>query len=822
MLVPKIKHGDWNSVDRAITLLAGLRLGPESSPTFSSFGVSGLTASRLVSTDSSKKLASVANLASWIAGTTNEIDVADDGDGSVTLSLAAGAAGTLDHNELINTHNLTTDINHNALTNYVANEHIDWTGATQDFLTTGFGTINGLVPGTDDTYDLGKEEVVGGGGYELKDTQSTYADGSSNFTNTTWAGQTFTPSEDYSLAKVVVYLWKSAGAIGDIATLHVQNTSAGKPTGGDLASKSVDISGLGTSLPGTAVEFIFDAPISLTNGTMYAFFISHSTGYTMKISAGSTGTAYTGGTLVYTLDSGGSWTILSSWDTVFYCYSSADTTEYTRWQDLYLSGSLKDGTNSLTIANLQSAYDHIHNLTTDIDHDALTNFAANEHFLQTAITNVSTALSTGLLKVTTGTGALSVVTDNSANWNTAYGWGNHASAGYAVAGGAYHDGFSDFVANEHIDWTNTTNNLLTTGKGTIGGGSNQVQFIVKANASQALTNPLFQLQKSDGTPWIEITTDSYKNMFIGVDAGDANTLDVPSAGYGNFNMFIGYEAGTANTSGWFNTGIGYQALYAVTTGDSNFAMGAYSLYSCTTGVNNFAMGVNSLYSNILGAGCVAIGANALYSNTGNNNFGMGLAVGYKLTSGVCNTMIGTNVAAQTSTAWAGNHNIFIGWQAAYNIASNIDYNICIGGRSGYNIAGANNVFVGYNSGYNATGASNVFIGYQAGYNETGSNKLYIENSNSASPLIYGDFSTNLLKINGYLEVNQASTSAAVPVAKLTQADVDDSFIDYVGTSAADATKSISTWTAGNSIQGFVKIEINGASYWMPYYDAPTS
>jgi hypothetical protein len=29
----------------------------------------------------------------------------------------------------------------------------------------------------------------------------------------------------------------------------------------------------------------------------------------------------------------------------------------------------------------------------------------------------------------------------------------YASSTYAIAGGAYHDGFSDFVANEHIDWT---------------------------------------------------------------------------------------------------------------------------------------------------------------------------------------------------------------------------------------------------------------------------------------------------------------------------------------------------------------------------------
>jgi hypothetical protein len=37
---------------------------------------------------------------------------------------------------------------------------------------------------------------------------------------------------------------------------------------------------------------------------------------------------------------------------------------------------------------------------------------------------------TGLMKHTTTTGAISYITDNSANWNTAYGWGNHALAGY--------------------------------------------------------------------------------------------------------------------------------------------------------------------------------------------------------------------------------------------------------------------------------------------------------------------------------------------------------------------------------------------------------
>jgi len=36
--------------------------------------------------------------------------------------------------------------------------------------------------------------------------------------------------------------------------------------------------------------------------------------------------------------------------------------------------------------------------------------------------------------------------------------------------------------------------------------------------------------------------------------------------------------------------------------------------------------------------------------------------------------------------------------------------------------------------------------------KSGSNKLYIENSDSSSPLLYGEFDNDYLKINGDLEV----------------------------------------------------------------------
>ncbi len=82
-------------------------------------------------------------------------------------------------------------------------------------------------------------------------------------------------------------------------------------------------------------------------------------------------------------------------------------------------------------------------------------------------------------------------------------------------------------------------------------------------------------------------------------------------------------------------------------------------------------------------------------------------------------------------------------------------NSFFGAYSGYSSStGDNNVFLGYRAGYSNNGSSNIFLGYRAGHNETGSNKLYIDNSDTSTPLIWGDFSTDKLRINGMLGVGR--------------------------------------------------------------------
>lgn len=70
------------------------------------------------------------------------------------------------------------------------------------------------------------------------------------------------------------------------------------------------------------------------------------------------------------------------------------------------------------------------------------------------------------------------------------------------------------------------------------------------------------------------------------------------------------------------------------------------------------------------------------------------------------------------------------------------------------------VAIGYRAGRDSQGSGNVFIGYTAGQDASGSNKLYIENSTSESPLIYGEFDNDLLRINGALDINNAYTFPA--------------------------------------------------------------
>ena len=126
-----------------------------------------------------------------------------------------------------------------------------------------------------------------------------------------------------------------------------------------------------------------------------------------------------------------------------------------------------------------------------------------------------------------------------------------------------------------------------------------------------------------------------------------------------------------------------------------------------------------------------------------NNTYLGYLAGNR-TTGVQNTAIGANSLTNNST---GSYNFSGGVNALLNNSTGAN-NIA----AGYNALQANttgyfNVGLGNGAGFsNIAGFGNVFLGNLSGYNETGNNNLYISNSASATPLIYGNFSTNKLGI----------------------------------------------------------------------------
>ncbi|OJJ17684.1 hypothetical protein BKI52_27875 [marine bacterium AO1-C] len=158
---------------------------------------------------------------------------------------------------------------------------------------------------------------------------------------------------------------------------------------------------------------------------------------------------------------------------------------------------------------------------------------------------------------------------------------------------------------------------------------------------------------------------------------------------------------------------------------------------------------------------LAISQNTYYGIDAGNGPGM-VTIGGIYIAGNYNTSIGYkagDLLAGTAPK-NGIYNVFLGHLTGANntIGSS---NTFLGAQTGYeHVSGGANTFIGRSAGYkNATGIGNVFLGSYAGYNELGSNKLYIDNSSTNTPLIYGDFSTNLVRVHGSLQADYLTVNS---------------------------------------------------------------
>jgi hypothetical protein len=261
----------------------------------------------------------------------------------------------------------------------------------------------------------------------------------------------------------------------------------------------------------------------------------------------------------------------------------------------------------------------------------------------------------------------------------------------------------------------------------------------KAGLANVLEITTEATKMREGVAGEHYTDFSPDNIFLGLNAGLVTTPGITTWDSGQGNVFIGNGSGVANISGKYNVYLGKDAGMTVTDKSYNTYLG--------NSAGKVATGYYNTY----------VGNQTGWSGAGNNNSFFGSFTGW-FCSGSENCLFGVS----TGRNIGGTMNVIMGNDAGRgDTGSSYSYNCIMGYQAGYVLdTGSSNVMLGFKSGYsNEVGSGNVFLGNQSGYFETGSNKLYIDNSDEVNPLIYGDFNTDQLTLNGHVGINVAPSSS---------------------------------------------------------------
>ena len=198
---------------------------------------------------------------------------------------------------------------------------------------------------------------------------------------------------------------------------------------------------------------------------------------------------------------------------------------------------------------------------------------------------------------------------------------------------------------------------------------------------------------------------------------------------------IGHKA-LSGSSATDAVAIGFES--GVKVGSNSTLIGNFTGYNA--GINSTLIGQGA-GSTIVGKYNTAVGANTLQGKEG---------------TGEQNTVVGADAGIAIKD---GSKNVAIGYQSLYN-HPNGSHNIAIGSQALYYLDkdSKNNTAIGTNAGELAKGDSNVFIGFKAGPQASvptsTDNKLYINNAQSNTPLIKGDFNTGQVTFNSQVTASK--------------------------------------------------------------------
>lgn len=296
------------------------------------------------------------------------------------------------------------------------------------------------------------------------------------------------------------------------------------------------------------------------------------------------------------------------------------------------------------------------------------------------------------------------------------------SGGYwdAESGGIYYD------AGRAVIRHSTTENLMVLNN--TGGGTESPRLAIQKSGGNEVSLGIDSTHNDDllmrhqGVDVLRIQ--NFFGVLGNILLGQNHSGVVPAAfGAGMPNISIGNgfcSLSTGALSPAYNFNMGYFNMMKVEDAQWNISVGSSTLNELISGYANLAIGGGVMQW------IIDTKYNCGIGNTTLNRLQKGAPEGYNFWDYSENTVVGDSALHPLIK---GKKNVGIGTEVGgdYNEADK-EFDAC------------------------------VLMGFQAGFYNTDSNRLYISNSNTTSPLIYGEFDNNYLKINGSLAVTSLPTS----------------------------------------------------------------
>ena len=272
-------------------------------------------------------------------------------------------------------------------------------------------------------------------------------------------------------------------------------------------------------------------------------------------------------------------------------------------------------------------------------------------------------------------------------------------------------------------------------------------------------------------------------------AGSNTEIQYNNSGSFGASSNLTYTTGTNLNA--LRVGPCYIRFYDDTTLYKNLSIGNNTIASLSTteARNNIIVDTESIaYALTTGSNNLLIGGSGGSITEGNGNILLGGLTGSSMTAGSLNVGLGYSTLQKVT----GSYNVGIGTIAlSTNSNRNTTQSVAIGSEAGRFKYGTGNIYIGYNAGKTTSDTSE-------------SNKLYIDNSNTTTPLIYGEFDNDYLKINGKLECTGVFKQKTFSqTTQPTTTDIPDGYSAYW----VDTDDSNRTYLCYNLSGSILKVEL---------------